>query len=183
MFQKLDWGEKGIKINGRYLSHLRFGDDIVLFSHDATDLQERINELSIASKEIGLEINTAKTKMMLNPFCTREQMEVEDSPLEIAASYTYLGQIVTGDGDITPKIMQRTRTAWSTVGRLKHIFKSDMPLSLKSKVFDQCLLPAMTYASETWTLKSAHIQKLRTTQLSIESYMMGLTRRDRMPCS
>ncbi|KAK9881694.1 hypothetical protein WA026_017213 [Henosepilachna vigintioctopunctata] len=109
MFQKLDWSEKGIKKNGRCLSP-RFADDIVLLSHDATDLQERINELNIASTEIGLEMNTAKTKMMVNPFCTREQMEVDGSPLEIAAFYTYLGQIVPGDGDITPEIMQRTRT-------------------------------------------------------------------------
>jgi len=34
VFRNLDWQSKGIVINGEYLNHLRFADDILLVSHD-----------------------------------------------------------------------------------------------------------------------------------------------------
>ena len=39
VFKRLDWSETGIKVNGQYLSHLRFADDIVIFSDSAENLQ------------------------------------------------------------------------------------------------------------------------------------------------
>ena len=54
-----------------------------------------------------------------------------------------------------------------------------MPMSLKRKVFDQCVLPAMAYGCETWTLNNRLHQKLQTSQKIMERYMLGITRRDR----
>lgn len=56
---------------------------------------------------------------------------------------------------------------------------SRLPLCLKRKVFNQCVLPAMAYGSETWTLTTKIIQKLQTAQRSMERCMLGMTRRDR----
>ena len=52
-------------------------------------------------------------------------------------------------------------------------------MCLKRKVFDQCVLPAMTYGCETWTLNNRLHQKLQTSQGSMERYMLSVTRRDR----
>lgn len=43
IFRTLDWETKGLKIQGRYLSHLRFADDILLFSEDPVKMQIMIN--------------------------------------------------------------------------------------------------------------------------------------------
>ena len=41
------------------------------------------------------------------------------------------------------------------------------------------VLPALTYGDETWTLTSKTIQRLQTTQSSMERCMLDITRRDR----
>ena len=65
------------------------------------------------------------------------------------------------------------------MGKHSSIFRSKLPMCLKRKVFDQCVLPAMTYGCETWTLNNKLHQKLQTSQRSMERYMSGVTRRDR----
>lgn len=47
-----------MNIDGRYLNHLRFAGDQILFNHDANELSEIIGELLKAnSSEFGLHID------------------------------------------------------------------------------------------------------------------------------
>ena len=68
IFRRLDWTKAGIKINGKYLSHLRFADDIILLCNSAKDFQERIEELNESSKMSGLKMNLKKTQVMFNNY-------------------------------------------------------------------------------------------------------------------
>jgi len=54
--------------------------------------------------------------------------------------------------------------AWSSFGRLLFIFKSKLPMCLKRKVYNQCVVPVMQYGCETWTLNVQTTQRLRVTQ-------------------
>ena len=63
--------------------------------------------------------------------------------------------------------------------RNSDIMNSSMPICLKRKVFDQCILPAITYASETWTLTAKMENKLEAAQRNMERSMLGITMRDR----
>ena len=44
--------------------------------------------------------------------------------------------------------------------------------SLKRKVFNQCVLPAMTYGCQTWSLKKALVKKLETSLRAMERRML-----------
>ncbi|KAI8426600.1 hypothetical protein MSG28_005383 [Choristoneura fumiferana] len=57
---------------------------------------------------------------------------------------------------------------------------SKLPQCLKSKVFDQCVLPVMTYGSETWALTMGLMRKLKVTQRAMERAMLGVSLRDRI---
>ena len=63
--------------------------------------------------------------------------------------------------------------------QLNTVFKSSMPFCRKIKLFDQCVLPVLTYGCETWTLNSKSIQKLNTTQRSMERQMLNITGYDK----
>ena len=66
VFKKMDWDGKGISIHGKYLTNLRFADDIVLISSSHNALVSMGEELLTGCKEAGLEANLEKTKYMLS---------------------------------------------------------------------------------------------------------------------
>ncbi len=53
----MGWEDKGIKIDGKWLSSLRFADDVVLISQKALELQQMLEQLITESKKAGLYIN------------------------------------------------------------------------------------------------------------------------------
>jgi predicted nucleotidyltransferase len=58
--------KRGLNINGRKLTNLRFADCIVLFASSSGKLQEMVNEVTKLSADAGLQINKKKIKVMTN---------------------------------------------------------------------------------------------------------------------
>ena len=56
---------KGVKIDGEFLSNLRFADDIFLCTKTPQELQQMLQELSDKGRRMGLKMNIAKTKVMV----------------------------------------------------------------------------------------------------------------------
>ena len=46
IFRRLNWEHKGVKIDGEFLSNLRFADDIFLCTETPQELQQMLQELS-----------------------------------------------------------------------------------------------------------------------------------------
>lgn len=179
VFRRLDWEEKGMNIDGERFTNLRFADDVVLVSEKCEELEEMINELNRESLKVGLKMNREKTKVLFNPFVEEKTIMIGDLQLESVEEIKYLGKILNKDGTLMPEIVQRIRAGWSAMGKLKNVMTGRLPLCLKRKAFNQCVLPAMVYGSETWTLTAKMIQKLQTAQRSMERYMLGITKRER----
>ncbi|CAG4942862.1 unnamed protein product [Parnassius apollo] len=94
VFKLLDWKEYGIDINGEYITHLLFSDDILLMAESLEDLSTMLNDLNGVSQRIGLRMNMDKTKIMLNVHVTPMPVVVGSTMLEVVDEYVYLGQIV-----------------------------------------------------------------------------------------
>lgn len=137
-------------------------------------------ELNEASKKAGLRINTAKTKLMTN---TEDviNIELEQSALEQVEDCIYLGQRITLNKENQEiEIKRRTKQAWAAFGRLNYILKNvKIPQHLRSKVFDSCILPVLTYGAQTWTMTKRNIDKLIKTQRAMERQMLHVTLKDK----
>ena len=57
--------------------------------------------------------------------------------------------------------------------------KGNLPICLKRKVYNQCILPAISYGSETWTLTSKMERKLAAAQHNMERSILNITYKDR----
>lgn len=170
---QLNWRKVGININGRYLSHLRFADDIVLLSESATQLQQMINSLHEESRKVGLEINLDKTNAMTNH--TKIPIYLRNRPLSYADTYIYLGkQISFNPRNNELEVERRVNITWKKFWNLKEILKSDMPINLKSRVMNTCLLPSLTYACQTWKFTSKLKNKIITSQRSMERSILKI---------
>ena len=72
---------------------------------------------------------------------------------------------------------------WSAFGKQSSVMKSNLPISLKRKVYNQCILPVLTYGSETWSLTKVLERKLQSAQRGMERIMFGITWRDKKRAS
>ena len=89
----------------------------------------------------------------VGPICiTSILLYYKGEDLEQVDEYIYLGQLIKLKKDLDNEIKRRIKIGWMTFGRNRDIFKSKMPLCLKRKIYNQCVIPAMTYGYETWEL-------------------------------
>lgn len=51
-------------IDGTYLNHLRYADDIVLIRNDYQELKQMMVQFHVTSKMVDLKINLSETKIM-----------------------------------------------------------------------------------------------------------------------
>ncbi len=63
MFRKLNWEGKRININGDFLIHLRFADDIVLLTCNAQEVEQMLNQLNNESNKVGLRLIRRKHRL------------------------------------------------------------------------------------------------------------------------
>ena len=178
-FKKLKWDTKGINIDGVHLSHLRFADDIILAAKDPQELNEMLQQLNEVSATIGLKMNYNKTKIM-----SQEQtnIKIQNHIIENVEHYVYLGHdIRLGKLNQDAEIKRRTQLSWAAFGKLAYVLKNKtIPINLKRKVYDTCILPVCTYGLETMSLTKKTIKKLGTNQRAMERNMLGITLRDKI---
>ena len=57
---------------------------------------------------------------------------------------------------------------WTAFAKHRDIFKGNIGTCLKKQVYNSCVLPAMTYGAETWTLTTHAKNKLAAAQRKIK---------------
>ncbi|KAG6440870.1 hypothetical protein O3G_MSEX001526 [Manduca sexta] len=180
-FKLFQWKGFGININGEYITHLRFADDIVVLAESLEDLSTMLEDLNRVSQQVGLKMNMDKTKIMSNVHVVPTPIEVGGSTLEVVDEYVYLGQVVRlGRSNFEREVNRRIQLGWAAFGKLRNVFSSKIPQCLKSKVFNSCVLPVITYGTETWPLTVGLIRRLKVTQRAMERAMLGISQRDRI---
>ena len=180
-FRKIELEERGLNIDGENLSELRFADDIALITTTVRNMEEQLNMINDESKKIGLKIHRGKTKYMTN-FNTNKKIIVENTEIEKVEEYRYLGQNIEMKDKTLKEVQKRIRAGWSAFGKYKFIFTNkEMPISLKRKTFNACIIPAMTYGCETWTLTKTIVHKLQVAQRAMERKILGIKITDKIP--
>ena len=168
---------KGVKIDGEFLSNLRFADDIFLCTETPQELQHMLQELSDESRQMGLNMNIAKTKVMV---VDNTPINVTNVLIENVQGCVYLGQHYSLKANNQDKDKPRKTTAgWAAYAKHRDIFKSNLAICLKRQVYNSCVLPAMTYGAETWTLTKQAQNKHAATQTKLERSLLNITYKDR----
>lgn len=89
--------------------------------------------------------------LVLSKFITLETMK-----LKHLEKYNYFGHVMKISRDNQKyNLSKKIRLGWAAYAKLQDIFKSDIPINLKGKMFNQYILPVLLYGSETLTLNKA----------------------------
>lgn len=179
IFRNLDWRNNGININGENLSHLRFADDLIIFSNNSKSLETMLQQLANESYKAGLTMNLNKTKIISNSSQT-EPIKVNNEQIEYVHEYIYLGQLISTEDCMTKEIERRITNTWKRYWSLSEVMKNnEMPIKEKRKVYNMCILPCLLYGCQTWAMTEQLANKIKVCQNSIERSTIGVKRKDR----
>lgn len=132
-----------------------------------------IHQLNIESKQVGLHMNLTKTKVMTN--AEKEQIRLDGVELEYVEQYIYLGkQISFNKTNNEDEVNRRITSSWNKYWAHKEILKGNYNMDMKRTVMETCILPCLTYGSQTWTFTKNIKNKLTTCQRAMERSILSL---------
>jgi len=148
IFRSLQWDSMGVNINGEKLNHLRFADDIIIITESLEEMETMLSEIAEASKKCGLKMNMQKTKVMTSSLVPQRKITVNGHDIEEVEEYIYLGQRFSlKEKGQEQEILRRIKLGWRQYGKLSNIMRGDIPICLKRKVFNQCIIPSYIWGS------------------------------------
>ena len=136
---------------------LLYADDVALCSHTEIGLQTIASKLAAACAAFGLTISLKKTEVLLQPAPYSARVEpiitINGTRLNVVHKFTYLGSIVSDDGQTCHEIETRIRKASVSFGKLNDRVWSNHGIRLHTKleVYKAVVLSTLLYGCETWT--------------------------------
>lgn len=155
------------------IDNLRFADDTAIMAERAEDLQTLLERVGRECEEVGLSINTQKTKMMvisknpnINPILT-----LNGNRIEQVQKYKYLGSVINSEMAPDQEIKIRIEMARNAFVKYSTMFTNrKLKLDIRLRFTECYVWSVLMYGVETWTLKAQMIKKL-------EAFEMWLYRR------
>ena len=160
----MDEAQAGIKIAGRNISNLRYGDDTTLMAESEEELKSLLMKVKEESVKVGLKINIQKTKFMASGPNTSWERDRET--VETVADFIFLGSKITVDGDCSHEIKRRLLLGRKVVTNLDGMLKSrDITLPTKVRLVKAMVFPVVMYGCESWTIKKAERRRIYAFEL------------------
>ena len=123
--------QAGIKIAGRNINNLRYGDDTTLTAESEEELKSLLMKVKEESKKVGLKLNIQKTKIMASGPITL--WEIDGETVETVSDFILGGSKITADGECSHEIKRRLLLGRKVMTNLDSIFKS-RDITLPTKV-------------------------------------------------
>ena len=127
----LDEAQAGIKIAGRSINNLIYGDDTTLMVESEKKLKSLLMKVKEQSEKAGLKLKIQKTKIMVSGPITSWQIAGET--MEIVRYFIFLGSKITVYGDCSHEIKRRLLLGRKAMTNLDSILKS-RDITLLTKV-------------------------------------------------
>ena len=93
----MDEAQDGIKIAGRNINNLRYGDDTTLKAESEEELKSLLMKVKEESEKAGLKLNIQKTKLMTS--CPITSWPIDGETMETMTDFIFWGSEITADGD------------------------------------------------------------------------------------
>jgi len=166
----------GLKLHGTH-QLIVYADDVNILGGSVHTIKENAQDLVVANKEIGLEVNADRTKYMV---MSRDQnagrshsMKIDNSYFERMEDFKYLETTLTNQNSIRVEIKSRLKPVIACYHSAQNLLSpSLLPKNLKIKVYRTIILPVVLYGCETSSLTLGEVRMLRVFENSVlEEYI------------
>ena len=135
-------------------------DDVPLVSFTRDQLQRKTSDLSVAVKQLGLNISRKKTKTM-QLTDTPLPVELENEDLEGVEEFTYLGSVMSKSNATVKDITNHRQKAKSSFVQLNKVWRSpNISGKTKIKIYNSNVLSVLLYGAECWRVTQRDSQRL-----------------------
>jgi hypothetical protein len=133
---------------------LAYANDVNILGENIDTIQKNTKALLDASKEVGLEVNSEKTKYMLASRCQkavqRQSIKIGNRSFESMAKFKYLGTILTDQNCIPEEIKSRLNSRNACYHLVQSLLSSHLlSTNVKVKIYKTIILPVVLYGCET----------------------------------
>jgi len=117
-----------------------------------------------ACLSLGLEVNNwQKTKVQALSF--REDMpltiKVQGQDVMVVEGFVYLGSLIHSSTGSTCDVSRRSAITRAAMQSLENqIWRSQLTISAKLKLYNTCILPIFLYGSDCWTMSKTDARKI-----------------------
>ena len=111
-----------------------------------------------------------------------KSVQVGGSELTFVESFCYLGDMLSAGGGCMTAAIARCKSAWAKFRQLLPLLTArSLAPKLKGRLYSSCVRSAMLYASETWPMSSAALQRLRRNDRYMIRWITGVKPSDDPP--
>ena len=143
------------------LEDLDFADDIALLAQSFQHIQGKTTDLANYGSQIGLNINTGKTKTMKVNNKIEREVTIGNDVVEEVSEFVYLGSKITADGDSTSDVESRIAKARAAFASLRNIWKSSaISIKTKIRIFKSNIIGVLLYGAESWKVTKVIVHRL-----------------------
>jgi len=130
----------------------------------------------------GLKLNDKKTKHMAIRDTSRDlQLDDRKGIISHVNECTYLGVMITKDGNHEPQINERINRGRAAITKLNSIlWDREVTLKTKTHIYHAIVKSTITYATETWCLKAKTVAKLNSTEVDFRRRSARISKRTKL---
>ena len=121
-------------------------------------------------------VNLTKTMFMRNGWVPDAPFTLNGMTIAECSSYVYLGREVNLMNDLASELSRRKRAAWGAYKAIEDVVKRIKNARLRAHLFNTTVLPALTYASETWTMSKQGEHAVSVIERAVERVVLGVYR-------
>jgi sorting nexin-29 len=156
-----------------------YADDLNIVGRSLTAVREVFDPLETAAKEVGLQINESKTKIMKqsrspnnNP---QNSIQLKDTyNIETVDEFTYLGSTITNGNEDHVEIKRRIATGNKAFFSLLPVLKSrSVHRKTKITLYKTIIRTVVTYGCEAWAMTAKSAEMLDTFERRVLRKILG----------
>jgi hypothetical protein len=171
--------QEGLKLNGTH-QLLAYADDINILGENIHTKQKNTEAVLDAGKEVGLELNSEKTKYMLmsrKKAGQKHVIKIANRSFEGVIKFKYLGTTLTDQNCMQEEIKSRLNSGNACYHSVQSLSSSRLPSrNLEVKIYKTIILPVVLYGCETWSVTLREENRLRVFENRVLRRIFGPNR-------
>ena len=129
---------------------------MVLFAESMEELQDLLDKFQTYYSQWKLKVNSEKTKVLILGDKSRHRSPISfnDQPLEVVDCFKYLGVVLPKSRSFYQSkkhIVDQARKA--LFGLYRKNRNLELPIDCQLKLFDNTIVPILTYGCEIWDME------------------------------